>query len=72
MSGNASESSSAYLGISKFACYCGESADLWRSGTAENPGWLFLKCGMEKVRVCAMNLTNHFLFRFVLALFFGP
>ncbi|KAM0878947.1 hypothetical protein ACQ4PT_034582 [Festuca glaucescens] len=48
MSASASESSTAYLCFSKFPCYCGESADLWRSGTSENPGRLFLKCGMEK------------------------
>jgi hypothetical protein len=49
MSGHVSDRSTAYLGFSKFPCYCDEPADLWRSGTSENPGRLFLKCGMEKV-----------------------
>jgi hypothetical protein len=41
--------SESYLGMSKFVCHCGEFSDLWRSGTAENPGRLFVKCGLEKV-----------------------
>ncbi|KAK1551463.1 hypothetical protein QYE76_071947 [Lolium multiflorum] len=42
------DSSGGYVGTSKFPCFCGESADLWRSGTDENPGRLFVKCGMDK------------------------
>jgi hypothetical protein len=49
MYAHVSDRSTAYLGFSKFPCYCDEPADLWRSGTSENPGRLFLKCGMEKV-----------------------
>lgn len=48
MSANVSDRITSYLGFSKFTCYCDEPADLLRSGTSENPGRLFLKCGMEK------------------------
>jgi hypothetical protein len=39
----------AYLGVSKFSCYCGEGGDLWRSGTTKNMGRLFVKCGTEQL-----------------------
>jgi hypothetical protein len=49
MSSSRVGNSGGYMGMSKFTCYCGENADLWRSGTKENPGRLFVKCGLEKV-----------------------
>lgn len=49
MSKTCYDRSSAYVGYSKFPCFCGEAADLWQSGTTENPGRLFVKCGCEKV-----------------------
>jgi hypothetical protein len=56
--------------MSKFSCHCGELADLWRSRTTDNPGRLFIKCGMAKVRSFVLAVQFFVLVFFVWTLVF--
>lgn len=61
------ETSENYLGRSKFNCDCLENADMWISGTSANPGRIFLKCAMHKVKkyksqhTCLRSFDSFFL-----------